>query len=223
MGRAAVVASLCLICACGLSAVGEQASTDTGTSASSSSGGSSTGGVPESPSDAGGSSGEASDASADAMVDACSADVATDLANCGGCGKACPVGSDKCVAGVCYASLHIEVAIDGQTDLVITGGTVKWHHYQYVPPTATTLDGVVWNATWPASPTNCMCDSTNSTTITPPVPAKAQTATMVKTAGRSPVSLGQPTAGNGYELRVKYYDNVSGSDNYDVTVTYESR
>src|SRR5688572_29363689 len=44
-------------------------------------------------------------AALDAQTDANSCEDASDVMNCGGCGMACPAGTEGCVGGKCFATL----------------------------------------------------------------------------------------------------------------------
>jgi hypothetical protein len=137
---------------------------------------------------------------------------------------ACPAGSTSCNAGACYATLRIALTLDGISQLVVKGNVVRWYHIDYVPPGVTALNGVNWTPTWAANPSDpCNCFSTSSTTIAAALPAIAQTVTLQQIDGRFPITLTQPSMANGYELRVKYDDDMGGADFYDAIVTYRTR
>ena len=142
-------------------------------------------------------------------------------------GSPCPAGTMACTStGACTVTLHVQVNVDGQTDLVLKGPNLFWHHYRYVHPGVAKVNGAEWNSVWPSGiDRDCDCDSA-PTMLPAPLPAKAQTIAFQNDTtdpGADPVGLQQPSDGNQFVAKVRFDDDSSGAHDYDVTVTYETR
>ena len=158
-------------------------------------------------------------------------DPQTDNDNCGACGRSCGA-AGACVKGGCPGELRVRALIDGQSQLVLQGKTVTWHVIRSAAPgrwdgrnEATTLSGTPWMPVWPSAGDNrdCNCDSQPS----PPIPAGLraieQAVTLTKIAGRGAVTINeQPSAANGYTLKVDFSDSSSGAGWYEIVLGYSA-
>ena len=158
-------------------------------------------------------------------------DPRNDSVNCGACGHACGA-AGACVKGGCPGELRIRALIDGQSQLVLRGKTVKWHVIRASAPgrwdghdEATTLSGTPWLPVWPAGGDNrdCNCDSQAS----PPIPAGLravdQVVTLTKVSGRGAATINeQPSSTNGYTLKVDFSDSSNGAAWYEIVLGYSA-
>lgn len=128
--------------------------------------------------------------------------------------------ADACAATVCTVlPLVIAADVDGFTDLVLKGGTLRWHHTKYEVPANTTINGVRWTPEWPTPSKSCDCDST-ALTLSPPLPPREQEVQVAQEAGRIPVKVEQPTAANDFTLTVRFQDAPSSVDSYRIRIDY---
>jgi Stigma-specific protein, Stig1 len=158
-------------------------------------------------------------------------DARSDAENCGACGHACG-DAGACVAGGCPGELRVRVLIDGQSQLVVQGKTVKWHVIRAAAPgrwdghdDATMLNGAPWLPAWPAKGDNrdCNCDSQPSPPVAAGLRAIAQTVTLTKVAGRGGVTINeQPSTTNGFTLKVDFSDPPSGAAWYEIVLAYSA-
>lgn len=120
------------------------------------------------------------------------------------------------------ATANISARVDGLSELVLSGNTVRWHHVSYSPPGDTTVNGVVWTPTGLSS--FCNCDSDPYTGLVPPLIQRTTGYSVVTNAGRGPVTIVEtPSSLNGWVLRIRIDDEAPGGDDlYDVDVTYPS-
>jgi hypothetical protein len=139
---------------------------------------------------------------------------------------------------------RVKAFIDSRDDLVIQGGSLKWHHLDGAAPGlwnghndpttlwstlngTTVMDGVAWTPVWPnpyPDENRFETDSSVFTSLAPALPGIAMTAVISATDGPMPVTITQaPTAANEYTLIVHFQDDVSDAHWYDVqiSVTYQ--
>lgn len=118
------------------------------------------------------------------------------------------------------ATATVSVRVDGLSDLILSGGTVKWHHISFTPPGATTINSVVWNPTGLSN--FCNCDSDLYTGLLPRMSQSTSGYSIVKNAGRGSVTIEEtPSSANGWALRIRFDDVSQGGDDlYNVNVTY---
>lgn len=121
---------------------------------------------------------------------------------------------------VSAATANVSARVDGLSELVLSGNTVRWHHVSFTPPGDTTINGVVWTPTGLSS--FCNCDSDPYTGLVPPLIQRTTGYSVVKNAGRGPVTIVEtPSSLNGWALRIRIDDEEPGGDDlYDIDVTY---
>jgi hypothetical protein len=121
---------------------------------------------------------------------------------------------------VSAATANISARVDGLSELILSGNTVRWHHVSYSPPGDTTVNGVVWTPTGLSS--FCNCDSDPYTGLVPPLIQSTVGYSVVTNAGRGPVTiLETPSSANGWALRIRIDDEAPGGDDlYDIDVSY---
>ena len=87
-----------------------------------------------------------------------------------------PASRAKALALVSY---DVRADIDGHSRLILTGGTARWHHIAFAAPgvhagqnNPTVINGTSWFPVWPhpGENTDCNCNSSTFTGLTPPVP-----------------------------------------------------
>jgi len=155
-------------------------------------------------------------------------DPLTDNENCGACDRKCSTG--VCTKGGCPGELRVRALIDGHSQLVLTGAKARWHHTSAAAPglwdgrnDPTLLGTATWTPVWPQPNENydCNCDSQPSPDVSAPLKEIEQVVEMVKVEGRGGVSITQqPTAANGYTLKVDFDDSKNGAGWYEVTLKY---
>jgi Stigma-specific protein, Stig1 len=158
-------------------------------------------------------------------------DPQVDNANCGACGNTCG-DAGACLKGGCPGELRVRALIDGQSQLVLTGAKMKWHVVRAAAPgrwnghnDATLINATAWMPVWPATGDNrdCNCDSQPSPDVSVPLKGVEQTVTLKKIEGRGSVSITeQPSAANGYTLKVDYSDPPGGAAWFEIVLTYSS-
>jgi hypothetical protein len=156
-------------------------------------------------------------------------DPQVDNENCGACGNSC-AGGAACVKGGCPGEMRVRVLIDGQSQLVFSGAKVKWHVVKAAAPgrwdgrnDATFLSGTPWIPVWPNGGDNrdCNCDSQLSPDVATPLKAVDQIVTMTKIEGRGQVTITeQPSALNGYSLKVDFNDPPGGAAWFEIVLKY---
>ena len=124
--------------------------------------------------------------------------------------------------------VHVEAWMDGVSQLVITGNTLRWHHIEYAAPGRedpanypTKLDGVDWFPVWPDEPDaenrDCNCDSSTYSGLTSAVPHVPATPMLTIIQARQMPSIVQaPTAANGYTLIVELDDAGPGGSAWHI-------
>jgi Domain of unknown function DUF11 len=147
-------------------------------------------------------------------------------------------------AGEHTITLDITAYIDGRDQLIIQGGTLQWHHFDFaavgrwgganVPTTiSTTLDGAPvltkfnWTPDWPLPPPNEIrfeAFSSIFSGLDPSLPDSSMTVTLTPIQARDSVSIVQsPSASNGQTLIVEFNDDPSGGPAfYEVLLTIET-
>jgi hypothetical protein len=163
----------------------------------------------------------------------CAANIASDLAHCGGCGNACPAGTAVCNKGTCRGELRVRALMDGQSRIVLQGTTIKWHHLSWAAPgrhgtsnEPTYLNGVAWTPTWPKAgdQSSCNCFSSTSNALVPPLPKKTQTLTLTSISARGPVAVFQhPSATNDFTGVIDLQDPDQGPAWFEILITYDTR
>ncbi len=144
---------------------------------------------------------------------------------------ACPAQTNACAAGTCLVNLTVRAYIDGQSILVIQGVSLKWHHVRDAGPGLwleqnyeTVVNGGAWYPSWPSSGENRSCNCDSSSLSIAPLAARATTATVTKTSGRGTITIvEQPTAANGFALKISYDDPLGGADWYEALIVYATR
>jgi hypothetical protein len=152
----------------------------------------------------------------------------TPPATCVACGDA----GAGCVNGTCSVELRIRAFVDGHSELVLSGTTAHWHQVKDAVPgrweghnEPTFLNGAPWTPSWPSDGENrnCNCDSGPSPRLPEPA-AIAQTVTVKRLGDRGNVTITQqPSAANGFALKVDFDDSSSGAAWHEVLVSYRSK
>ena len=131
------------------------------------------------------------------------------------------------------STLNVRAFIDGQSQLIIHGDSVRWHHLGATAPgrqfvnEPTYLNGEAWYPTWPDVPdslnTNCDCDSSTYVGV-PALGRKDQSVNLEVIQARHTVSIvQQPSAGNDYTFVVEFDDGPpDGADWYEIDLGYSS-
>ncbi len=133
--------------------------------------------------------------------------------------------------------------IDGRDQLVIQGGTMRWHHFDYAavgrlgganyPTTITTmLDGSLvvnayaWIPTWPEEPpADIRYEAWSSAyNLAPPLWSSDVRVDVQVLQSRGPLTLVQtPTSSNGYTLVLEFNDNNYGNEQIGWAAWYRAR
>lgn len=130
-------------------------------------------------------------------------------------------------------TLRLEALIDGRSEVIVAGDTVRWHHVDDAAPgrhefrdEPTILNGISWWPDWPDVPDaenrDCGCDSSEFEGLTPAWPRASGQVTVRLLEGRwQPRVLESPAAINGYALRLEFDDRgFTGSAWYRVEVVF---
>jgi hypothetical protein len=132
--------------------------------------------------------------------------------------------------------LRVEAWMDGRSQLVFSGHSVHWHHYQYAAPgrellvnKPTLFDDVAWLPTWPDAPDgenrDCDCDSSVYDQLPITIPSVPTVTTVTPIQARvAPSVIQQASAENGYTLIVELTDvGAGGSATHivDISIAYE--
>ena len=116
-------------------------------------------------------------------------------------------------------SITVEAYIDGRSQLILSGSSAQWHHFNYAAPgrwrladEPTIINGVEWFPTWPDVPdpeNRCgECYSSVFTGVSPPLPPTKMDVELVPIQSRFETSVVQyPTPSNGYSLVIEFNDN----------------
>lgn len=146
------------------------------------------------------------------------------------------------LVGICWVNaaaaytLDIRAGFDGRDQLLIQGNTVQWQHFDWdavgmhggiggpnAPTylTSAAMGTVAWQPSWPSG-TGWGAYSSVYTGLTPALPGLAQTVTLTPIEVRSGAYIvQQPSAENGYTLRVEFNDNgPGGAAWYEVGLDY---
>ncbi len=130
-------------------------------------------------------------------------------------------------------TLNVRAWIDGESQLIIQGNSVRWYHNSATAPgrqdsnVPTYLNGEAWDPTWPDVPDSlnydCNCQSSTHVGI-PALGMKDQTVDLEVIQARHKVSIKQqPNAGNDYTLIVEFDDGPpGGADWYEVSLGYNT-
>lgn len=131
-------------------------------------------------------------------------------------------------------TLKVRAFVDGRSQLIIQGRTIRWHHLDFEAPgrwrfgegsKPTYLNQIAWEPIWPDTPdsTNefCDCDSSSYYCI-PSLAGKTQTVLLQVVQGRGSIHIvQQPATDNDFTLIVELDDNpLAGADWYEVNLTY---
>lgn len=115
------------------------------------------------------------------------------------------------------ATIRVEAYIDGRSQLVLSGSTAQWQHFDYGAPgydddLPTRINGRSWYPQWSGDPRDCNgCYSSTFDGVSPAISAVDQTVTFNAIQARENLSiLQQPSAGNGYTLILDFNDNNTG-------------
>jgi len=156
-------------------------------------------------------------------------DPQVDNENCGACGHTCG-DAGVCTKGGCPGELRVRALIDGQSQLVFSGAKVKWHVVRAAAPglwdghhDATVLSGTPWTPVWPNAGENrdCNCDSQPSPDVPAPLKGVEQIVKLTKTQGRGSVTITeQPSAANGFTLKVDFNDPPGGAAWFEIVLNY---
>ena len=135
-----------------------------------------------------------------------------------------------CVQAAHASTLNIQALIDGRTQLVIQGGDVWWHHFEFAVPgrwddmnEPTILNGEEWMPVWPSSGQNYNTECTSSvySGLSPALAAMEQTVSFEIVQARRLVDIiQQPTADNGYTFIIQFFDNWGGAAWYNINISY---
>ncbi len=132
------------------------------------------------------------------------------------------------------STLRVRAYVDGRSDLLLRGSSVQWHHFDWAAPglwgganEPTYLNSMPWTPVWPSPGENvhCNCDSGLSPPV-PTLPSRDQTVMLMVLRGRTPggaVIKEQPTAANGYTLRVAFDDAAGGAFFHEIGLTYATQ
>ena len=140
------------------------------------------------------------------------------------------------------ASLSVAALIDGRSQLIIKGDTIRWHHLTFDAPgrnngeiQPTLLNCQEWFPDWPdvsdaanffcgCSDSPCGCDSSSYTNLDPALAESPVPASITLLAGWTNVKIiQQPSVDNGYELIVEFNTNFPiYSSWYQFVVEYEA-
>lgn len=131
-------------------------------------------------------------------------------------------------------TLKVRAFVDGRSQLIIQGSTIRWHHLDSEAPgrwsfgggsKPTYLNQIAWQPTWPDTPNStnelCDCDSSSYYCI-PSLAGKKQSVFLQVVEGRGLVHIvQQPDTDNDFTLIVELDDNaLEGADWYEVNLTY---
>lgn len=142
--------------------------------------------------------------------------------------------------------LALTAYIDGRSQLVMQGGSIYWHHFDFAAPgrhfdapggnVPTTFNGDPWYPVWPGDPPNhnpadpidnevrCGdCTTIDNYLDAPPLAAKEQVVALNAISARGEVSIvQQPSAQNDFTLIVEFDDDMlSGPEWYSIVLAYE--
>ena len=129
-------------------------------------------------------------------------------------------------------TLRVRAYIDGDSDLIVQGNTVRWHHLGAAAPgrllgvdEPTYLNDVAWYPAWPDTPDSenrdCHCDSSSHVGV-PALAKQDQIVSLKIFQARHKVAVvQQPKAGNDYTLIV-HFDDIppGGADWYEISIGY---
>ena len=122
------------------------------------------------------------------------------------------------------ATIRVRAYIDGRSQLMLSGNTAQWRHYEWGGPgyddnLPTTINSAPWYPQWSGDPRDCGgCTSNVFTGVQPAISAVDQTVTLIPFDVRDSATIvQQPLASNDYTLIVELNDNVS-SGGYWYTV-----
>jgi hypothetical protein len=119
------------------------------------------------------------------------------------------------------ATITVEAFIDGRSQLIISGNTAQWQHFDASAPGIpqnpgenypTIINSVNWIPTWSGDPSNCGgCPSSVFSGVCPGLSAVTQPVALnIIQARQSVTIIQQPSAGNSYTLIVEFNDNIPG-------------
>ena len=115
------------------------------------------------------------------------------------------------------ATIRVEAYIDGRSQLVLTGGTAQWRHFDYGAPgyddnLPTRINSSSWYPQWSGDPRDCNgCYSNTFNGVSPAISAVDQAVSVNAIQVRESLSIvQQPAAGNGYTVILEFNDNVTG-------------
>lgn len=124
--------------------------------------------------------------------------------------------------------LHVEAWMDGRSNLIIQGTSVRWHHIEFAAPgreqfvdLPTKLGSFDWYPTWPDVPTvenrDCNCDSSMYSELPTAIPHAPSTTTLTITqVRRAPSVLQMPSAANDWTLVVELTDVGASGSSWDI-------
>ena len=130
-------------------------------------------------------------------------------------------------------TVHVQALIDGRSQLMVRGNTVRWYHLEFAAPgrhaganEPTVINGAQWMPEWPDVDWENRQVNTFSSfyeQLDPPLPQVAVKAEVKVLHGRGHVLVyQQPSPDNDYTLIIEFDDNESaGSEQYDVEIAYE--
>jgi hypothetical protein len=149
-------------------------------------------------------------------------------------------GLDVCEDYGDVPKIRIEADIDGRSQLILSGKTAQWHHFDYAAPgrldtefyscpavsEPTIINKDEWYPVWPDDPTpenrDCNCSSDLYEGVRPPVPSSDLTPVLNAIQYRwLPQIVQNPSAANGYTTIIEFDDNgFSCADTYIVEVSF---
>ncbi len=136
--------------------------------------------------------------------------------------------------------VHVQAWIDGRSQLILTGATAQWQHFDFAAPgrlncdtgspsEPTNLDFIAWNPVWPDVPSceNRFCGGCFSDVysgISPPLPATEFRPSVVPWSIRGDVSIVDlPSSTNGFQTVIEFNDNsYGGADWYEFDLNIQT-
>ena len=123
--------------------------------------------------------------------------------------------------------LVVRAEIDGRSELRMQGRSIWWHHFDFEAPgmwgddQPTFLNGEAWWPTWPFDElANCDCSSTREELLSTPIKTDGSTISISDKIGRGEVRIvQQPTASNGFTVRIEFSDPLPNRDWTSIRIT----
>jgi len=135
-----------------------------------------------------------------------------------------------CFLSYGQAGLKIRAFIDGRDQIIISGSTVQWLHFDNSAPgrlsfqnLPTYINDVAWYPYWPNIPdaeNRQKCFSSSFSNLSPALPLLAQNYLLNKIQVRENISIiQQPNDTNKFTLIIEFNDNIThGAEWYNVSI-----